>query len=321
MKARVAQLEMSSQRDARPNTEPAHERRNKPARISRLAVLIASGTALALLNAVLISPASSDVYASDVFGSLRLPGDAAFIAGHRGDRSVAPENTIPAFTAALQNPAMQFVETDVQLSQDGVPMLFHDSTLKRITGSPKRVNELTAAQLKQLDVGEFYGEDFVGESMPTLAEFLELASEYDKRLLIELKADWTPEQVLPVLTVIEQSRIGSRVMLQSFSIETLQSLNHTETRIPRLMLIRELPNDPVPMATHLGVLALATTAKAVTAAPEAVQRLHEAGLGVVCYTLNSEQSWAEVQALGVDGIITDTPSDLDGWLAANAPGT
>ena len=299
------------------STPPASERR----RIRHRAALVASGTILALLNAVLLSPASSDVYASDVFGSLRLPGDAAFIAGHRGDRSVAPENTIPAFTAAFENPAMQFVETDVQLSRDGVPMLFHDGTLNRVAGSPARVGELTAAELKRLDVGAFYGEDFIGESMPTLAEFFALAGGYDKRLLVELKADWTPAQVQTVLTVIEESGVASRVMLQSFSIETLQSLQHTETRLPRLLLIRELPSDPVPMAKLLGVLAMATTAKAVTAAPEAVQRLHEAGLGVVCYTLNSEQSWAEVQALGVDGIITDTPSDLDGWLAANAPGT
>lgn len=298
------------------------QRRSSGARrIRRNAFLVAAGTVLALVNAVLISPASPGVFASDVFGSLRLPGDAAFIAGHRGDRSVAPENTIPAFVAALQNPSMQFVETDVQLSRDGVPMLFHDSTLKRIAGSPKRVDELTELELKKLDVGAFYGKDFVGERMPTLREFLELAKGYDKQLLIELKADWTTEQLVPVLAAIEESGMAPQVMLQSFSIETLQSLIRSETRLPRLMLIRELPEDPVPMATQLGVLAMATTAKAVTASPEAVQRLHEAGLGVLCYTLNSEQSWAEVQALGVDGIITDTPSDLDGWLAANAPGT
>ena len=59
----------------------------------------------------------------------------------------------------------------------------------------------------------------------------------------------------------------------------------------------------------------------VTAAPQALQRLHEVGIGVVCYTLNSERSWAEVQALGVDGIITDQPSALDQWLAVTAPGT
>ncbi|PPL15553.1 glycerophosphodiester phosphodiesterase [Microterricola pindariensis] len=289
--------------------------------MKRALVLAASGVVLALLNAVLLAPSSSQVYASDVFGALRLPGDPAFIAGHRGDRSVAPENTIPAFTAAFENDAMQFVETDVQLSRDGVPMLFHDTTLERVAGTRKRVGELSARQLKRLDVGAFYSERFAGTRMPSLAEFLDLAADYDKRLLIELKSDWTLAEIDRVLAVVDASAVGSRVMLQSFSIETLQNLQEAAPQIPRLMLIRELPADPVPMARQLGVLALGTTARAVTAAPESLQRLHEAGFGVLCYTLNSERSWAEVRALGVDGIITDTPSELDGWLAQNAPGT
>ncbi|MET1018943.1 MAG: glycerophosphodiester phosphodiesterase family protein [Microterricola sp.] len=288
---------------------------------ARVAAILATATSLALLNTLVLTPGAPDVYASDVFGSLRLPGDAAFIAGHRGDRSVAPENTIEAFTAAFENPSMQFVETDVQLSRDGVPMLFHDTTLKRVAGSPKRVADLSVAELKRLDVGAFYGEDFVDTRMPSLDEFLELAGGYDKRLLIELKADWSLEQLAIVVDALERSGVGSRVLLQSFSIETLQNLQTAAPKQPRMLLIRELPGDPVPMALRLGVLALGTTAQSVTEAPQALQRLHEVGIGVVCYTLNSERSWAEVQALGVDGIITDTPSDLDGWLADNAPGT
>lgn len=288
---------------------------------ARVAAILATATSLALLNTLVLTPGAPDVFASDVFGPLRLPGDAAFIAGHRGDRSVAPENTIEAFTAAFENPSMQFVETDVQLSRDGVPMLFHDTTLARVAGSPERVADLSVAELKRLDVGAFYGEDFVDTRMPSLDEFLELAGEYDKRLLIELKADWSPAELAIIVDAIERSGVGSRVLLQSFSIETLQNLQSTAPKQPRMLLIRELPADPVPMALRLGVLALGTTAQSVTAAPQALQRLHEVGIGVVCYTLNSERSWAEVQALGVDGIITDTPSDLDGWLADNAPGT
>ncbi|KQW07566.1 hypothetical protein ASC66_00750 [Leifsonia sp. Root4] len=288
---------------------------------ARVAAILATATSLALLNSLVLTPGASDVFASDVFGSLRLPGDAAFIAGHRGDRSVAPENTIEAFTAAFENPSMQFVETDVQLSRDGVPMLFHDTTLKRVAGSPERVADLSVTELKKLDVGAFYGEDFIDTRMPSLDEFLELAGGYDKRLLIELKADWSPEELAIVVDAVERSGVGSRVLLQSFSIETLQNLQRAAPKQPRMLLIRELPADPVPMALRLGVLALGTTAQSVTAAPQALQRLHEVGIGVVCYTLNSERSWAEVQALGVDGIITDTPSDLDGWLADNAPGT
>jgi glycerophosphoryl diester phosphodiesterase len=111
------------------------------------------------------------------------------------------------------------------------------------------------------------------------------------------------------------------VVLQAFSIDTLINLQQVAPQYPKIMLVRELPADPVPMARRFGVVALATTAKAVEKAPDAVGRLHTAGLGVICYTLNSEQSWSEVRAHGVDGIITDTPSDLDAWLAASTPET
>ena len=49
--------------------------------------------------------------------------------------------------------------------------------------------------------------------------------------------------------------------------------------------------------------------------------MHEAGLGVLVYTLNSEERWTEALAYGVDGIVTDVPSRLDGWIAETAPGT
>jgi glycerophosphoryl diester phosphodiesterase len=76
-----------------------------------------------------------------------------------------------------------------------------------------------------------------------------------------------------------------------------------------------------PMAHRFGVVALATTSKSVAVAPDAVSRLHEAGLGVICYTLNSEDTWSEVRAHGVDGIITGTPSDLDAWQSSTSTGT
>ncbi|MET0724828.1 MAG: hypothetical protein ABWY36_00660, partial [Leifsonia sp.] len=60
---------------------------------------------LALLM-VAVVPNTSGVFAADVFGGLRAPGQPAFIAAHRGDRSVAPENTMPAFRAAFANPAL-----------------------------------------------------------------------------------------------------------------------------------------------------------------------------------------------------------------------
>ncbi|TYL52349.1 glycerophosphodiester phosphodiesterase [Agromyces mariniharenae] len=287
-------------------------------RAVRISCALVGTVATAALLIVAATPTTAS--AVDVFGALRLPGEAAFIVGHRGDRAEAPENTMPSLELAMDD--LAFVETDVQLSRDGVPVLFHDITLERITGDRRTVGDLDLAALRRLDVGEWYGRDHAGERMPTLDEFLAaLAERETARALVELKADWRPDQVRRVVDLVERHELRGRVVLQSFSLETLFSVQQVSPTTPRIMLIRELPADPVPLAERLGVIGFGTTAASVTDVPGALDAAHAAGIAVLCYTLNSHERWEEVSALGVDGIITDQPSELDEWLAVTAPGT
>ena len=290
----------------------------RPRRSIRV-LLAATGTAV--VAATLWAAATpNSVYAVDVFGALRAPGEAAFIVGHRGDRSEAPENTMPGLELAMDR--LSFVETDVQLTRDGVPVLFHDTTLERIADDPRRIEDLGYDEVARLDAGSWYSDDFAGERIPTLEAFLDALRERDPaRALVELKADWSPSEVRTVVDLIEARGLRSRVVLQSFSIETLQSLQKVSPATPRIMLIRELPADPVPLAKHLGVIGFGTTAESVAAVPGALEAAHAEGIAVLCYTLNSRERWQEVSALGVDGIITDQPSELDTWIAVTSPGT
>jgi glycerophosphoryl diester phosphodiesterase len=227
---------------------------------------------------------------------------------------------MPALELAMDE--LAYVETDVRLTRDGVPVLFHDTDLERVAAREGRVEDHDLADLERMDVGAWYGDDFAGERIPTLDAFLEaLAEREDARALVELKADWSPDEVRRVVDLVERHRLRGRVVLQSFSIETLQSVQRVSPTTPRIMLIRELPADPVPLAEELGVIGFGTTAASVTASPGAVDAAHEAGIAVLCYTLNTQDTWAQVSELGVDGIITDQPSDLDAWIAATAPGT
>ncbi|MET0974094.1 MAG: glycerophosphodiester phosphodiesterase family protein [Leifsonia sp.] len=275
---------------------------------------------LALLM-VAVVPNTSGVFAADVFGGLRAPGQPAFIAAHRGDRSVAPENTMPAFRAAFANPALAFVETDVQLTRDGVPVLFHDTTLERVTGRRGSIGDYDYRQLRAMDAGSWFAREFSDARIPRLETFLDALGRTDKSALIELKAVWSVEEVQRIIDMIDARPLSGRIMLEAFSIETLTNIQVVAPQFPRLMLARELPADPVPMARRFGVLAIATTAQAITAEPEAIRLMHGADLGVLCYTLNSDETWAEARALGVDGIITDVPSELDAWFASTTRGT
>ena len=283
-------------------------------------ILLATVAVTATASALLIAATPTTASAVDVFGALRVPGVAAFIVGHRGDRADAPENTLTSLELAMDE--LDFVETDVQLSRDGVPVLFHDATLERVTGKRNSVGELDLAELRRLDVGSWYGDEYAGERIPTLDDFFTALSSRDTaRALVELKADWTVEEVRTVIDLVERHGLRSRVVLQSFSLETLFAVQRVSPSTPRIMLIRELPVEPVALAERLGVIGFGTTAASVTAVPGALEALHEAGVAVLCYTLNTHDHWQEVSALGVDGIITDQPSELDEWLAVTAPGT
>ncbi len=268
------------------------------------------------------NPGTTGVHASALFGGLRAPGEASFIAGHRGDRSSAPENTMPALQAALDGP-MGFVETDVQLSADNVPVLMHDSFVNRTTNGSGRVSELTLAQLQKLDAGAWFSPQFAGTRIPTLeALLIALDATQDtklpKKALLELKGFWTVPEVKIVVDLIARYELNRLVVLTSFDPSTLQHLAEIDETIPRAIITRELPNDPVGYAGLYGAIAIITSQASVLADPWAVDRMHRAGLGLVLYTLNTKAKWKEAIGLGVDGIITDRPSRLENWFAASS---
>jgi glycerophosphoryl diester phosphodiesterase len=77
----------------------------------------------------------------------------------------------------------------------------------------------------------------------------------------------------------------------------------------------------VGLAGFYGAIAIMTSPWSLETYPDAVADMHAAGFGVLVYTLNSEKRWNEALSYGVDGIVTDAPSELDDWIAATAPGT
>jgi glycerophosphoryl diester phosphodiesterase len=277
-------------------------------------------TSMALVLVLVLSPDAGQVFASNVFGSLRAPGEAALIAAHRGDRAHYPENTLPALRAVLESD-FDFVETDIQLSADGVPVLIHDLTVERTTNGTGAVADLTLEQLKALDAGSWYDPEFAGEQIPTLEEFLTLFQGSNKKALLELKGVWAPEHVELVSTLVFSYGVQNRVVFGSFEYETLAALHELSPLIPRVVIQRYLPNDPVGLANRFEAIGIVTSPDSLELMPDAVEIMHASGLGIMLYTLNKKQKWSDALALGVDGIITDKPSSLDRWIAENAPGT
>jgi len=92
---------------------------------------------------------------------------------HRGASLVAPENTLAAFQQAIDL-GFDYVELDVRLTADGVPVVFHDSTLERTTGVEGNLHEWNYAKLRELDVGSWFSPEFADQRIPTLDETLQL---------------------------------------------------------------------------------------------------------------------------------------------------
>src|SRR3712207_531627 len=106
---------------------------------------------------------------------MRLVKQSPLIIAHRGASALAPENTLAAFQRAIED-GPEGLEFDVRMAKDGVPVVFHDSTLKRMARREGRTSSITTAELQSLDLGEWFNgrnaaradEKFAGETVPTL---------------------------------------------------------------------------------------------------------------------------------------------------------
>jgi glycerophosphoryl diester phosphodiesterase len=153
---------------------------------------------------------------------MRLPK----LVGHRGYPRQYPENTLAGFEAAIRA-GVRYVETDVQLTADLVPVLFHDRDLKRLCGESGRVHELAYVELKRFHAmdPDRFGYKFAAEPIPTLAQFVALLQRYPKvTAFVEIKRIAVQKNGLAnVLTRMRRDLkpILPRVVLISYSLDAL----------------------------------------------------------------------------------------------------
>jgi glycerophosphoryl diester phosphodiesterase len=150
---------------------------------------------------------------------------------HRGNRLACPENTLPAFQRAFAEGA-DLLETDLQLTADGMFVCLHDATVDRTTNGNGEVAGMTLAQLKRLsaDCGR---PEYAGETVPTLAEAAAVLPQ-DVLLALELKSDrfLEPEVVGRLLSELDSLGIRERCAVLSFSAPRLLAVRRRAPEIP-----------------------------------------------------------------------------------------
>lgn len=234
------------------------------------------------------------------------------IISHRGAAAIAPENTLAAFRLAIEQ-GVDFVETDVRLTADGVPMLMHDSTLQRTTSGRGPIAWHTYEQVRALDAGGWFDPEFAGEPVPTLEEFIELLQPAPTRAFIELKGEWSQTEVASVMQLLRDHQLVNRVVLESFEVPNLEMVQAAAPEYARMLLTRELSDETLNTAISLQASAVGAREGLFVENPDFVAEIRAAGMGAVVYTLNDEPQWLSAAAMGMDFVITDDPVSLAEW--------
>src|SRR5215208_560478 len=235
-----------------------------------------------------------------------LPQPVIF--AHRGASAHAPENTLAAFELALLQNA-DAIELDVKLSADGRAVVIHDSTVDRTTGSHGRVKDLSFAQLRSLDAGSFFSENYRGEQIPSLEEVFEIVGKH-AFINVELTNYTTPRDSLveTVCMLVKQFGLQERVMFSSFFAWNLSKARAYLPEVPRGLLAFDgwLGAWARSFGFNFGKYqALHPYCKDVTS--QQVQRVHRLNRRIHVWTVNAADDMRRLFHWGVDAIFTDDP--------------
>ncbi len=234
-----------------------------------------------------------------------------------------------AFERALEL-GVDGIELDVQVTRDGIPVVFHDFTLIRLTGTRGRLVDRTWAELQQLRVG--------GEPIATLADALSLTR---KRCILQIEIK-KGAPVAPILAAIRKTASSKHVILASFEHDILREAAALAPKLPRMLIAdapkpstRSLAKDPKAskvetfairhspfgirhssFAMHLlGAMASAgasgiSVGHQAAASPLFVETIHRHGAQLWCWTVNDVRTMKRLRDYSVDAILTDDPARL-----------
>ena len=223
---------------------------------------------------------------------------------HRGASAYAPENTMLSFYLGVYMQA-NGIETDVQMTKDGVLVLFHDDTLRRVTGQPGCVQDYTFAQLRQFSVNTTGSED----KIVSLEAFLEHFSFRPLRFAIELKQPYIEKQVIDLLN---RFKMREKTVITSFDFENIARTRAYNPGYELGYLTCDVSDGVINKLKKLGAEEICPEAKVLTT--ELVQSLHEQGFRIRAWGVRNEKLMRHAYRCGCDGMTVNFPDKLHALL-------
>lgn len=259
-------------------------------------------------------PPSQGVAVSHAKPSKHVPQAKRIVFAHRGSNRLAPENTMPAFELAVVGGAT-WIETDVDITGDGAPVIIHDSTLDRTTNRTGLLVDLDSSELDTVDAGAWFSPAYEGVRLPRLAEVIDFINDRAINANIELKSHESGEagtnQLIDVV-IKELARLDPEreIIISSFSPLVLDRFHQRapEYTIAMLWTKETLGPDWLSVLEMVGATYAHLENEGLTEAM--VKAITSAGYGVSVWTVNDRARANELFSWGCTGIFSDVATHM-----------
>ncbi|MDD1795730.1 glycerophosphoryl diester phosphodiesterase [Enterovibrio sp. ZSDZ42] len=227
---------------------------------------------------------------------------------HRGMSSLAPENTLAAFSLTPEH-GLSWVECDVDILADGTVVVSHDDTLDRCTDRPGSLYDLTAEDLDDIDAGSWFGDAFIGERIPTFDQFITLMNILKLNVNVEIKSctsGWenTEKLISGVIEGLKNLNRDADVLVSSFNPLALAEFKRRCPNVAVACLFEpQIPEDWLSTLQACQADTINVANEGLT--KDKVQEMKEHGLVVNVYTVNNLMRANQLFNWGVDGVFTD----------------
>jgi glycerophosphoryl diester phosphodiesterase len=197
-------------------------------------------------------------------------------------------------------------ELDVQETADGKLIILHDRSLKRTTGIDKNIWETNYSELKGLDVGSWFSDEYKNEPIPTLQEIIDLIKGKMK-LNIELKTNGHEKKLAErTLKLVEDNNFLDQVIFTSFKFAEIDKVRELNRKAKVGYLFSKIPEEVDVFNADIDLLSVHYK----TVDIEFMKKAKDAGKEVAVWTVNKPEDMKRMIALGVDAIITNYPDVL-----------
>ena len=240
------------------------------------------------------------------------------VIAHRGANHYAPQNTVPAFKKAIEI-GVDGTETDVHTTKDGYLVICHNDTVDETSNGTGRITDFTFDEIRKLDFGTKFSDQYIGTTLPTLEEYLEVMASDPKlsTINVEIKPCKKERHLLVTKTIECAKKMGlfDKLLISSFDYKMLIEAKRVDPKCKTAFLYPTYAealkgNDyfPIHRAHHIGCDAIHPHKSFIT--KHGAELAHKYGMDVNVWTVDEEKDVKKLLEKNVDGLITNVPDKV-----------